>query len=321
MRIPRVATALAVLLGTLTPGLGAQGVLTISLAGASSAPITAISGGHRVALGEVTPTGPLSVDLLARINAVKGQEVRTYDHLDQAGNHTVVLVADGESDSRCERARRGEHPGERCELIAVLRAGETTMLGLNATGGILNAVTKTPLAHRWRVGLEYGQASFTKLEDVACDMQAIAGLTGCTADDGGSWYGGYLEYQVLPRLSLSASYHRAAFLVDQDYGSTAVRHDVSVNVLSLRAQVDLLPGPVVPFLFGGPAWYDNQSDFGPIPILDQVRSDGGFRFGGGAGFRYEFDPWGIRGSATYDTGGSDDADTGLRWAAGAYIRF
>lgn len=324
MRIPTAVTTAVALATALPAGLAAQ-MLIISTSGTASATVSAVQGGSRVPLGKVLPSQPLSVDLTRAIPAAKGQTIRGYFDSDGAGNRGFVIIPEGEHDARCTATTPQASMSaiqDQCSLVTVFRGGESARFGADLRGGVVTLRTREPEWRRFRAGAEFGRASFNKLEDVACNSQMIAGLSGCGVDDTAPWYGGFIDYRLTGAISLSASYHRTRYSVTQQYDAQPIRHDVRVNVFDVRAQVDIGDGPIVPYFFAGPAWYDNDSDFGPPPDLGQTRSEGGIRLGGGAGVRFRLgDLLGVRASALYDTGGAHDADTGSRLAIGAYMRF
>ncbi len=320
MRIPRVALVAALLTGT-APALAAQ-VLTISLSG--------VRGGARVPIGTVAPGGALTIGQLSAINAVKGQKVRTYFDHPLRGTPSFVFVPDGERDARCDDdATRStmDQSRDACGLITTFTAGQSAEFGASAAAGAIvlhgkAAPIATP-APRFGFGMSYGQARYTRLEQVACDMTAISGLTGCNVESTNSWYGAWAERSVTPGVQVGFRYRHSSYAVNQQYGTTAVRHSVTVNVVQPYVEVALIRGPVEPFVFGGPAWYLNKSQFGPTEgTAQQSRSESGLRIGGGGGVRCRLGGrFLVQGLFGYDTGGTNDADTNTHWGVGLSMRF
>ncbi len=324
MRTPRFALV-AVLLPGVAPALAAQ-ALTISLGGITSANVATVRGGARVPIGSVTADGSLTIDQLAAINAVKGQQVRSYFDNPLRGTPSFVFVPDGERDARCDDvAPRStiDLSQDACGLITVFRAGQSAQFGARASGGVVQLTTKTPPPVRFLAGMTYGRASFGRLDQVACDMTAISGLTGCDAESTGSWFGASVGTNVIPKVQVGLSYRRSSYGVNQQYGGTPVRHTVTVHVVQPYVQVPLLDGPVEPFVYGGPALYLNKSRYGPAGgTLTQSRSESGLRIGGGGGVRCRVGGrFLVQGLFGYDTGGKHDADTNTHWGVGLSVRF
>ncbi len=324
MRIPRAALVAALLPGA-APALAAQ-VLTISLGGITSANVATVQGGARVPIGSVTAGGSLTIDQLAAINAVKGQQVRSYFDNPLRGTPSFVFVPDGERDARCDDvAPRSaiDQSQDACGLITVFTAGQSAQFGAHATAGVIQLTSKTPPPVRFLAGMTYGRATFGRLDQVACDMTSISGLTGCDVGSTSSWIGANVATTVLPKLQFGLSYWHSSYRVNQHYGATPVRHTVTVNVVQPYVQLALLDGPVEPFVYGGPALYLNKSRFGPAGgTAQQSRSESGLRIGGGGGVRCRLGGrFLVQGLFGYDTGGKHDADTNTHWGVGLSVRF
>lgn len=298
------------------PSLVSQGggeVLTITLAGQGTAPanVRLSNGATRTSLAQVAVDQPLRLAMDA-VNIGKGKRVAV-----NVAGENVVLIPEGVVDSGCtEAAASGSR--DQCEQVAVVTWGEAATVGLGWSGGMLSAFSPARFG-RFRIGADYALSSFTRLDEVACS-NAIAGLTGCSNDNSGRGIGVYAEYGVAPWLGVGARYSSTGYQVMQQFGSTAVKHDVSLSMFDFYGRV-ALPGngPIQPWGMLGGSWFDNEDD---IDDGEGLRSESGLRllFGGGLDLRVH-DRFGLRGGVAYGSGGSDDADTHWRPTFGAHFNF
>ncbi len=322
MRIlPALASGALLLALVPVAASGQARVLTISLSGVNSATVATVNNGSRQPVGTVAAGRPLALDFSA-INAVKGTRYQVAMHQTATGNNTILLLGDGESDRLCDASR--QEPGqatqqdtERCVILGTVVAGRTATLGINSTGGMLDAATSNWWAPQLTIGVEYGRTNFTRLSDVACDRQAIPGLSGCTVDDKGASFGAFAEWHLGPRLRLGLGYHHGSYSVTQGSGSSSILHDVSVHAVGSYVRYDVLDGPVVPYVQLRESLYFNKSEIRMLQDLLDTRHQTGFRFGGGGGLDLRIGGnWGARASASYDSGSSRDADSGYWFAFG-----
>ncbi len=340
MRTMRCAAATAALLVTVPHLLGAQAsVLTISLSGITAANVVTVDGGARRDLGQVTSQQPLKVDM-ALVNAVKGQQVRSFMQRATDGGNTLVFVPRGQRDPICDAAepRQPAPPGNgsddagRCQVLAPFRAGITAEYGVQATGGTISVVTKSATGvpgagargGRWRFGLDASYASYGKVQDVACDMAAIPGLTSCTSKGSSGGFGVSVGYQVTDRWSLGVRYGRNHYTVDQLYTGGPVTYKVNVNAFDLTSRLNLLGRNrrIRPFIRGGVALLDNKLDLSSSVFDVTSRSQSGVRttLGGGVDVALS-QRIGAMLDAAYTGLAAGDADTNARLAAGVYFTF
>lgn len=291
-----------------------EAVLTIRLDGLSSARVVEATPTGRRDLAQIVSAAPGNV-LMSAVNAGKGERVRVL--LDEtASQPTLVLQPPGVRDPQC--AARDSGGADACDEVAVLSWGRSATLSVNGIGGVINVITRQPQP-RVTVGAEVTYNGFTSLEDVAC---AQAGLSACMADASGIGYGGFLEYQVTPRLRIGARYERTSYTVDMVNGTT-VMHDVTLSKYETYGQFRLLDaGSVTPFGFLGWGWYVNDSELRQLEQVLARRDQGGGRIFGGIGADVAVgDRFGVRFSGGYGSGGSDDADNHFRATFGATLRF
>lgn len=291
-------------------------VLKINLSGAAGARVAAATGGARMPLGRVSPGAPLTLDMAA-LNAGKGKRITV--RVDNTGGEPVVLlVPPGVGDPACDQVPDDDG----CPVLGLIPGGTSSVIGLNSVAGVLN-LSGGIRRPRFTLGVDYTSTGFTNLDKVACDMSAIAGLTGCGVDDWGTGVGVFGEYRLLPQVDFGFRYSRSSYRVDQMYGQDPLTHDVTVTMYDAYTRIRPLgEGRISPFLLFGGSRFCNDSD---ILRLDQVlgnRGQGGFRFVGGGGLDLRLtDSFGARAGATLATGGGGDADGQLRYSLGATLTF
>jgi hypothetical protein len=289
-------------------------VLTINLSGAAGASVMAATPNGRQVLGRATSGTGFALNMSA-LNAGKGDRVEV--RVDRTGSEPViVLVPPGVADTGCAAA------DDDCEVIATVPWGTSRTIGVNVGSG-MPPLSRTAPPKRFRIGVDYTSSSFGSLKDVACDMMAIAGLTGCTVDDKGTGIGVFAEYTALPGIDLGIRYSTTDYQVDQAFGSDMIDHRVNVNMYDAYARYRPLPAARInPFVFLGGSWICNESDLVSLGEVFDTRSEGGFRFLGGAGADVQLtDRFGLRLGTSRVTGGGGDADSHWRVSAATTFTF
>ncbi|HRP07648.1 MAG TPA: outer membrane beta-barrel protein [Gemmatimonadales bacterium] len=319
MPTTRPLIALMLLALAAAPAVTAQGrdrELTISLAGITSADLEVINeSGARERVAQLVAGTPVTV---AR-SGLLGKTRRTTVQVQRTGEDMVVLLGPGGArDEQCNRIPPGSL--DECQTIGVFINRPGAEFRVDAAGGVINLITNSPY-RRGRAGFEAAYNRFTRLDSVACS-DSIAGLTQCSVEDSRLSTGIFAEYDLNQSLALSARLGIGKYRVDQVYGGTNAVHDVSVKSVDLSLQYRFGDGPVTPFLGFGPSMYFNRSEITRDGAGLDGRSESGIRVGGGAGIDFGFGARFFgRAQGSYWSGGSDDADTNLRFAFGAGLNF
>lgn len=293
--------------------------LTVRLAptaGAEDLAVTRSTGNLRETLGRATTGAPLVFNM-NQANIGKGKRVQVNTH----GNE-LVLIEQGTTDPRCEAARQAAQRENRCQEVAVIRWGSSAEFGVSSVAGVIQVINRTPVVaeRRLRLGSTFMGHTFYRLDDVACDAGAIAGLTSCDAKSSGTSWGVDIEYSFAPQLALGVGYWRTNYTVNQVVSTQPVTHDVGLGAWNIYA-LGKLPGVrITPWGRIGISYYGNSNDIhlGDAPAF--VREQGGPRLLIGGGLDVHVTPR-IDVRALLGMGGGAERDADSNYGAGLGVGF
>jgi outer membrane receptor protein involved in Fe transport len=286
-------------------------------------------GGVRSPIASVPPGQTVSIRGIE-------QGFRAGDPINVTWHRRQLVLIDGRRPDPACLADLNALPADQCRTIEVISAGAAATYGVDAVAGVVNIITRrppdpqpdpeplsSPDDSRFYLGVDVSRRWFINLDKVACDQQAIPGLTSCDNEVKAPSYNLTGEYRLTRGLTLGASYGRSEYTVHQQYGQSTGTHRITASSIDVygtwRPQVRM---PFRPFVFVGGTYWDNEDDREyddePWPSNGQA----GLRalLGAGGEFRLA-DHLAVRALLRGVYGGGRDADTNFGIGLGAGYHF
>ncbi|MFN2383566.1 MAG: hypothetical protein ABR559_04810 [Gemmatimonadota bacterium] len=283
-----------------------------------------LNAGKPVEVGTTAAGGQLAVDLSA-LDFDKGETVEVWVKRCVDGKVQVFLARPGaveEGRSVCDSNAREGEDCPTCEKIGAFVWGEGSVtidvgagtVGMVPTGAAIGS------APPQLFGIGAGPSWFTKLEDIACDQQAIGA---CDVPSTALTLQFLYEWPLLSALVLGLQGTWSPVgEITQEYANHpdgARSSTLDLDVYTAGAYAGWRPGLYhdgrLGFLLGlGLAYAWNRAAietlYSGAPASSEDRSEGGLRGLGLLGADWYFSPRaGLRLEGGYLSGGSDDADT------------
>lgn len=295
--------------------------------------VSGIDNGGKQPLTQTGADGTASFDP-SFLDVAEGTPVIVYVRTCEDGHVEVILVPEGEEDGDpCAGEDTEEGARCDCEEVGVFAWGDGNVVidvgtgTVSSGGGGLLGVP--PGAPGVTFGFKADGVHWTEFDDAVCGQ---SNLVGCEVDEYSLLLLPFAEVRLGPlpvSLGVAGSYSEVDFRQEFDRSSDPRlpgRVDGKMDVWSVEGYGRLgwwVNSWLNPYVLAGTAWILNSAEFRPtVPdgsVMEERDSDG-FRFRAGGGLdALVLGSLGLRFNVDYLSGGSDDADSQIRFGGGFLV--